>query len=94
MANSDNPKPDTSAGLKALKSDSIPPEYPKSEIPGFVVAPCKNKDCTSAIDFGFVIDTVTWIENFKPTQLTCPNPICKLQAQYFSSDLVPVTAKR
>ena len=94
MANEDKPKQDCSAGLKALENDSVPSEYPKSANPGNVIARCKNKDCNSAIDFGFVIDMATWIEKFKPQELACPNPTCKLKALYSPRDLVPVPAKR
>jgi hypothetical protein len=101
MANEDKPKQDYSAGQEALassntktESDNASSEYPKLLIPGNVLAPCKNKGCTSAIDFGFVADTATWIEKFKPRELICPNPKCKLKALYSPSDLVPIPVIR
>jgi hypothetical protein len=97
MVDDDKAKPNISAGLNALKSphaqaDDNASKYPQSPNPGNIVAPCKNKECTSAIDFGFVIDMATWIENFEPQELTCQNPNCKLKTLYFRRDLVPVPA--
>ena len=74
-----------------MTNEDKPTEYPASPMPGNVVAHCKNKDCNAAIDFGIVYDTATWIEGFKPEELTCP--VCKLTALYSRSDLVAYPAK-
>ena len=99
MANEDKPKPDLEAGLKALATPTTSAEqvtdsseYGKTPSPGNVTAPCKTEGCSSAIDFGFVYDTVTWIEKFEPIEFPCPT--CNLKARYSSSDLVPHLAKR
>ncbi len=99
MTNHSKPKPDFDAGVKALATPTTNAEqvtdssdYGKTPTPGNVTAPCKTEGCSSAIDFGFVYDTVTWIEKFKPTELTCPT--CNLKALYSSSDLVLHLAER
>lgn len=99
MANEDKPAPDCTPGLKTLANpvetadhgNTATSEYGKSPNPGNVITHCKN-GCNSAIDFGFVIDMVTWIEGFKPQEFICPT--CKLKALYSRSDLVPIPAKK
>jgi len=100
VANNDKLKPDFEAGMEALsgrtakpESDDASSEYPSSPRPGTVIAHCKNKDCTCAIDFGFFYDTTTWIEKFKPQEFTCPSPKCGLKALYSRSDLEEIPAE-
>lgn len=92
MANEIRPKPDMAAGLEALaKGAPEAPQHPLSPNTGNVIAPCKTESCSSALDFGFTYDTLTWIQEFKPQKLKCP--LCKQEYLYSSIDLVAAPSK-
>jgi len=89
MANEDKPKQDYSAGLKALETPATEKtDYGKNPLPGSVKVPCKNKDCTAAIESGFVYNIAEWIEGFISKERTCPG--CNSKAVYSRDDVVPV----
>jgi hypothetical protein len=91
MANEHKPKSDCSSGTEALRS-AIPNaeknEYGMNPSPGSIKVPCKNKDCTAAVESGFVYNMAEWIEEFVSNERTCP--VCKAKAVYSRDDVVPV----
>jgi len=67
-------------------------EYGKHPLPGTVTVPCKNKNCSGAVESGFVYNVEDWIELFVAKEYVCP--ICKSKYSYSRDDVVTHPAKR
>jgi hypothetical protein len=78
-------KPNIERGLEAL-SNVKPPEYGKSPLPGFVVVPCKNENCSAAFESGFVFNAAEWVEQFVARERVCDH--CHRKAMYSRADVV------
>jgi hypothetical protein len=58
---------------------------------GNVTLTCKNPECGQKYNFGFVLDTLGWIEGFQEHEITCP--VCEQTYRYAASDLRPIFSK-
>jgi hypothetical protein len=91
----DQPKQDRSAGLE---SSATPPggieknEYGKTPLPGSIIVPCKNTECTAAVRSGFVFNTEEWIAGFLSKERECP--ACKSKAVYSRDDVEVVSSAK
>lgn len=88
MANEDKPKLDYSSGLKAMRtvaSGNGTSNYGKTPSPGFVLVPCKNEQCTGAVESGLVFNVEEWIVEFISEDRECS--YCHLKAIYSRDDV-------
>jgi hypothetical protein len=88
MANEDKPKQDCSPSLKALATPGCNAEksdYGKNPLPGSVIVPCKNEQCTGAVESGLVFNVEEWIDKFISMERECP--FCHSTAIYSRDDV-------
>ena len=91
MTNEDKPKQDYSAGQNALATpgpDTEKSDYGKNPLPGSVIVPCKNEQCTGVVESGFVFNVEEWIAKFISKERECP--ICHSKAIYSRNDVEAV----